>query len=630
MYNLATSHVGEFTQGRDMIPLIPIIPIVAASTAAYILVKKGLKANETKTRNRILQRVLRDRNIPIDNAGNYNPNLILFGGEPLLFEFITLAPDLLETVMSDGANPNIRNAEGVPAVVFATKQQTCDATIPILLKYGADPNAMDPDGRTAIFYAKSVSTINHLWRAGADINATDCNGQTALFTASGQDIIFQLAQYHINIEARDNDGKTAVFYAKTEKEFKAFREWKADFNAKDNKGRTVLTYALSNFPSTTISVIIEAMTDINSRDVDGKTALFYASNIWEIHLLKRAKADFNIQDNTGKTVLFDAISELSEYEIREIIDSIANINIRDMDGKTTLFYASQDWQFKLLKEYGADFSIQDNTGKTILFYAITKNLSPLTIQTIIKLGADVNARDNEGKTALFYAVSQDISPLTVRKLLKLGADVNAKDNEGKTALFYATSQWKMCYALIQAGADLNARDNDGKTILFNLSGKDDLFTIYRLESYGLNVRATDKRGKRFKYKTAYFRYKDKHNKTNNDLYDAVNSNDISEARKLIWEGADLNSRDRTVKKWNMIHLAVYRNNPEMIELLAKAGVSINGTMECETSPLENAVNNSKYGCVKTLLECGADPQTAINSASRWGTTNIQQLFDIIH
>ena len=77
----------------------------------------------------------------------------------------------------------------------------------------------------------------------------------------------------------------------------------------------------------------------------------------------------------------------------------------------------------------------------------------------------------------------------------------------------------------------------------------------------------------------------------------------------------------------MIHLAVHRRNPRMIEVLAKGGVDINARLDGNICPLVKAVYSKDVECVKKLLECGADPSLARLAVSSSQTPEkIRQLF----
>ena len=92
--------------------------------------------------------------------------------------------------------------------------------IATLLKAGADIEARDNDGMTALMYAaannRNPEVITSLLKAGADVNAQSRYGVTALMYAANNKnpaVITTLLKAGADIEARDNDGRTALMWA---------------------------------------------------------------------------------------------------------------------------------------------------------------------------------------------------------------------------------------------------------------------------------------------------------------------------------------------------------------------------------------------------------------------------------
>ena len=90
----------------------------------------------------------------------------------------------------------------------------------ILIKAGADINAIDNNGRTPLFYvarySKTAKTVEALLKLGADINTRDNNGDTPLFMAAygnkNPEVIKALLEYGADVNIRDDSGKTALEY----------------------------------------------------------------------------------------------------------------------------------------------------------------------------------------------------------------------------------------------------------------------------------------------------------------------------------------------------------------------------------------------------------------------------------
>ena len=479
--------------------MFPIIPIAVAVTMATILIRSKVK-NKSKNASLVkLVDYVMSKGIQVDADGNFNPDTLLDDGTPILFDIALYRQDLLIALLEYGANPNICDAKGVPAISFASSNPLFENVVVILLKYGANPNAMDSEGNTAIFYARTHNVLKQLCMAGADMDAENCVGKTAIFNSLKNATTKSLVKLGSDINAKDMDGRNIGFYARSSTDFQILKELGADLNAVDNLGRTALMYSFDN------NVIFN----------------LYASGI------------------------------------------DVDVNIWDREGKTAIFYAKSRQHIDILK----------------------------------KMGVDLNAKDNMGRTALFYASSQELAAI----LVKNGASPAIRDNEGKTVAFYITD-----------------------------AGTRNLSIISLFEQYGMDVDAVDNCGENFKYYKEYKEYKSIISSTKDlskALYEAVNNGDIEKACAYIRAGANLDTRDVDVKPWNMIHLAIYRNNPRMIEALVLEGVDMNA--KCGgIPPLLKAIYDNRIECVKTLLELGVDTKCVNEAVCRGASKEIKQIFKV--
>ena len=136
----------------------------------------------------------------------------------------------------------------------------------LLIASGAKVDAPDHRGATLLtstgFFDPTVTTI--LLDAGADPNAADREGQTALMKAS------------------DRGFKQTV---------KILIDHHADINRKDVTGRTALMHAAAGHVSDAIPLLLENGADPNARDNEGKSALDLADksdNLGAIAMLSLA------------------------------------------------------------------------------------------------------------------------------------------------------------------------------------------------------------------------------------------------------------------------------------------------------------------------------------------------------
>eukprot|EP01045_Picozoa_sp_COSAG04_P026775 COSAG04_NODE_3785_length_2534_cov_1.593429_3_plen_318_part_01 len=91
----------------------------------------------------------------------------------------------IERLVGEGASPDAKRADGLPAVVVAALLGHT-AAVEALLRLGADPNATDKYGSTALMAAGSghADAVAALLRGGAAVNAVGSGGKTALMRAA--------------------------------------------------------------------------------------------------------------------------------------------------------------------------------------------------------------------------------------------------------------------------------------------------------------------------------------------------------------------------------------------------------------------------------------------------------------
>jgi hypothetical protein len=128
-----------------------------------------------------------------------------------------------------------------------------------LLRAGADKNARDADGCTALHLAASsgdLSMAESLLTAGVDREAKDKNGRTALHRAverNSVSVIKYLLSAGVNKDAKDKDGLTPLYYAASRDRFglvEVLLAAGADKGVTDNNGRT----AFDMMPETSVSM----------------------------------------------------------------------------------------------------------------------------------------------------------------------------------------------------------------------------------------------------------------------------------------------------------------------------------------------------------------------------------------
>lgn len=211
-----------------------------------------------------------EKEIP-DNGGAY----------PLHYAAIAKDPVSLQILLEHGAETNCRNAHGHTPLQWASQFQNEDNFLLPLLDAGADIDAGDFEGETALMYAarnERVAVAASLLAKGADVNAHTIWGLTALDLCvrynCHQMLKFLLAQG-------------------------------CDYKSKDICGQTVLHQAARDGDTQTVSALIEMGVpgvSLDWRDSVGKTAWDYLEDRSDVEITK----------------LFDALRERHQRLIDEI------------------------------------------------------------------------------------------------------------------------------------------------------------------------------------------------------------------------------------------------------------------------------------------------------------------------
>lgn len=384
----------------------------------------------------------------------------------------------------------------------------------LLLRYGADVNARDKFGRTALYWAvtndcEEMTSI--LLDEAPEIDASDENGLTPLHIAAqsaSPNVLRQLIR----------NGASLSLTAKSTGKLSSRRNFEM---AGRHKGSTPLHQAVRWINISNVPLLIEAGADMEARDARGRTPFFLAvecsrsrshddnsHDAWPVaELLISRGAIVDSSDNDGVTPLMRAVECWDRKLVQLLLRANADANAVDNNGRSaahvvfsgrplslgsSLSGLTRTDQVREILEvlglYGADFNARDKNGNTPLSYAVQSDLDGLTelLDLMVKFGANISSTNNSGSTLLHLAVSDHYRVKsnwpTVMWLLDAGVPVDARNRSEETALLVAAGG--ICSVVIRllgvSGADITARDLRGKTALAKCLGaypKDE----YRLE-----------------------------------------------------------------------------------------------------------------------------------------------------
>ena len=102
--------------------------------------------------------------------------------------------------------------------------------------------------------------------------------------------------------------------------------------------------------------------------------------------------------------------------------------------------------------------------------------------------------------------------------------------------------------------------------------------------------------------------------TPSSLHAVVAKGDFDAARKLVEQGADIEAKDPGTGA-SVLHYAVMRGNPEILQLLIAKGVDVNSRTRNGTTPLHTAVLYNRYEVAEMLLNKGAEVDAKSSSGA---------------
>ena len=238
-------------------------------------------------------------------------------------------------------------------------------------------NAADDRGVTPLMRASThgqLKAVQELLAAGANVNAANVDGGTALFYASS------------NVPALHLAGDRLLLV-------QALLAAGASVNAATRDGWTALIMASSNGHFPVVERLIAAGANVNAANVDGYTALMSASKHGHLHVVERliaAGANVNAANVDGWTALMSASKNGHLHVVERLIAAGANVKAATVDGWTALMSASKNGHLHVVERLiaaGANVKAATVDGETALTGAERRgNLS--VVHALLAAGAD--------------------------------------------------------------------------------------------------------------------------------------------------------------------------------------------------------------------------------------------------
>ncbi len=268
--------------------------------------------------------------------------------------------EIVKLLLDAGANVNAKHRLGYTALFSSAGRSIPEMNPPpgkplpvpaheimtLLLARGADAKLIGRDGETALMKANTPAKIKLLVGHGAQLNAKDQQGRTALMYAVDRgevDVVEALLQAGADASIRDAKGATALMRAleevpshRTAGTDTLAKSWLAaarllvkadigDINAQDENGVTLLMQAVSRGETEIVKLLLARGADVNRTDVFGNTAAVFAfeNDYTAIQpLLKKARPS----RQTRNAFLRVAVGKKDRVKVKQLLAAGADPN----------------------------------------------------------------------------------------------------------------------------------------------------------------------------------------------------------------------------------------------------------------------------------------------------------------
>ncbi|TFB01166.1 Putative ankyrin repeat protein [Trichoderma ghanense] len=333
--------------------------------------------------------------------------------------------EVIRMLVEHRAGLNEEYDDGWTPLIEAVKNND-EELVWLLLKWGAQPDALDGDKWPALLHAIKGGNSNIVWLVVSNKADVHSHGSKAL-----------------ELALERSDYSLAWLLC----------ERGADPNITDDEGMTPLHWASCRGKLNDVCFLLDHGADIGRVDKEGSTPLHLAVNegfekvVAQLALRTFAQEHLEMKNAHGDTALILATLKRSKPMVQTLLRRRASCSSQDPGGLTALHHAAalgfnEGLKLMLLSPTRSRrVNRADKKGYSPLHHALISHEADIqTIHILVMGGANLGAEVKEGAlTPLMLAVHLNKEPF-VRQLLHEGAKAAALNSQGRTVLDWITKE----------------------------------------------------------------------------------------------------------------------------------------------------------------------------------------------
>lgn len=396
-----------------------------------------------------------------------------------------------------------------------------------------------------------------------------------------------------NTETRDEDGDTPLCLAAIKGNLAIVNmliEHKANINAVNNQGQSPLFQATAHGSMDVVTKLLENGATIEGKSIDNVSIKELTKQIW------------SLEDNLGKTPLMTSLEiDLSLQLAEQLLQLGAPIDAPNSLGITPFLHLCGYGSKTLVSRF---FSYIENLSDACIIRSYADNCSDALIKSFFICMADY--------------FNNTLARKIITSILKLYL-INQQDNSGVNALLIAVKLKKPALVqLLLPFANIDAPDNNGDTpyliglqlakespIVAKLLKKqrkllDQKETTQPNEEQYLTQKERNLQMENNQHFTTKEDIINKQIFINNQLIKTIISGDLSEAIKLLNEGAKIEAEDRNGN--TPLLLAIEYGHDNLVATLLNLGANIQKINKQHINPLEAAIRGQNLMITRLVVE----------------------------